>query len=200
MLWVYDNAIAADLSASIDTSSEAENIVKVMDSQGIIDIVAQMRDDRVKFPLVCLVRSSDTPIDTSRWNYTRAHFGVPAAYDADKNTVYMEKSLPIQLSYELHVLALNTIDRDEIVRELLFKYNSMYWLSVDLPYESERKLRIGICIDPNSAARSTSSAFEYLTSGTLYETVITLQCHGAVLLSYDGKHCQRLTTDLPHIE
>ena len=191
MIWLYDNAIADDLSRSINPSAGACPIVKVMDSAEIISLVAQMREDRVEFPLICVVRHKDTPVDNDRCNFTRLHKGVQAVYDAETHMFYNEKVLPIKLEYDIIVLATNVIDMDEIVKELLFKYTSTYFITMELPYECKRKVRFGVAIDSNTEITRNTSTAEYLSEGKLYETVIPVRCEGAVLVSYTPTHLER---------
>lgn len=187
MLWAYDKAIADDLSRSIDPSSGATDIVKVIDSQGIVGIISQMKEDRIRFPLICLKRN-DVTVDMRRWNFAAAKKGIPTTFETDSRNVYLEKTIPINLSYTLYVLTLNTVDCDEIIRELIFKYSNMFFLSLIVPYESKRKIRFGIQMDEDYGVKQDSASFEYQTSGTLYQATIQLTCEGAVEISYTPKH------------
>ena len=76
---------------------------------------------------------------------------------------------------------------DEIVRELLFKYSDQYFITMQVPYESKRKLRFGIVIDSDGNIKRTSGSFEYLQNGQLHQTIIPLKVEGAVLITYTPK-------------
>jgi len=195
MLWVYDTAIVDDLSSCISSESSANPVVKLMGEEGIMGIFAQLQEDRIKFPALFLNRHPETPLDQTRYNFTRLHKGIPAVYDPEANNLYMEKVAPIQLAYDLHVLTTNTIDMDEIIKELLFRYSSMYYITIQLPYESKRKLRFGVAIDPSQQIRRKSGLAEYIQTGMLYESIIELKCEGAVLVSYTPKRMQRMLTE-----
>lgn len=171
------------------------NTVKAMGEDGIMGIFAQLQEDKIKFPAIFLERSGDTPLDSKRYNYTRLHKGVPAVVDPETNNLYLEKAVPIQLRYNLHVLTTNTTDMDELIRELLFRYSSMYYVTTEVPYESKRKIRFGIAINPDTSISRKTGLTEYVESGTLYESILELECQGAVLLSYTPKHLQRLIAD-----
>lgn len=188
MLWVYDNAIVKDLSDCINPDGGASNAVKLMGDEGMMGVLAQIQDDKIKFPTIFLKRHDETPIDQQRTNFTRLHKGVATTYDPEKNNVYVEKVLPIDLRYDLHVLATNTADSDEIMRELLFRYSSMYYITTEVPYESKRKIRFGVAINKDTNPRRTSGASQYIESGTLYDSTIELICEGAVLISYTARH------------
>ena len=195
MLYLYDEAIAEDLRNSFNPSGSMNPVVKVIDSEAITQIVAQIQEDQITFPLVVLTRHEDTPIDESRTNFTRMHKGVAAVIDTETNNLYYEKVIPIKLSYDLTVLTTNTADMDELVRELLFKYIEMYFIAFTLPYECKRKVRFGINIDPNSDISRKSGSFDYIDGGKLHQSIITLKCEGAVLVSYTPSKLQRLSNE-----
>lgn len=195
MFWVYDNAIVSDLTNCIDPDGGANNTVKMIDDTGIMGILAQIQEDKVNFPAVFISRHAETPADPSRFNFTRLHKGIPAAFDPETNNLYLEKALPIQLKYDLHVLTTNTADRDELIRELLFRYSQMYYITIQVPYESKRNIRFGISINPDTSISRKSGTSEYIESGTLYESIIELECQGAVLLDYTPRHLQGIVLD-----
>ena len=90
---------------------------------------------------------------------------------------------------------------DEMIRELLFRYSSMYYLTIEVPYESKRKLRFGIAINPNNPITRKSGTTEYIEGGRLYESILQLECQGAVLLSYTPRHMEGVLMDkLIHVE
>ena len=194
MIYIYDNAIANDLARSIDPDSPANDIVKVIDPEGIMGIIAQLKEDTIKLPLVCLIRNPDTPIDTSRTNFTAIHKGVATFMDTEKQDILSEHLLPIKLSYTLNILATNTYDSDELLRELMFKYATQYFIDAEIPYEGSRKIRFGVAIDPGSISKK-SGQLEYIQSGSLFETSMTLNVEGAMQVTYRRKHINRVPTD-----
>lgn len=195
MLWAYDNALVQDLSNCIDPTGGANSTVKMMGDEGMMGVLAQLQDDKITFPAVFLSRHSETPLDQNRFNFTRMHKGVPAVYDPERNDIYLEKAVPIELSYDLHVLTTNTVDMDEMMRELLFRYSSMYYLTMEIPYESKRKIRFGVAINPNTSIKKSSGISEYVDSGRLYESIMELECQGAVLVNYTPRHLQGILTE-----
>lgn len=192
MLWVYDNAIVSDLSSCIDPEGRASNTVRAMGDEGMIGVLAQLQDDKITFPALFLSRHPETPLDSSRYNFTRAHIGVPCTFDTERNDIYLEKAVPIELKYDLHALTTNTADMDEIIRELLFRYTSMYYLTIQVPYESKRNIRFGISINPDTPIRRNTGVTDYVENGKLYESVLELECQGAVMLDYTPRHMQGL--------
>ena len=197
MLYLYDSAIAKDLQSAIDPSGQMNDHVKVMEADGVMGLMAQIEEDKVSFPLICLVRDSDLTIDTNRANFTRLHQGHVEVIDPETNEIYLEKSTPVELKYAIHILATNTADVDELVREVIFRYSSMYFITMKKPYEGNLSdIRFGVAIPPGTTIQRESGAGDYLKEGKLYESIIPIVCEGAVLLNYTKKHMTRLETQL----
>lgn len=196
MLYLYDEAIIEDLRRSFNPQAVPNPAVSVVDADTIVNIAAQLQDDNISFPLVSVYRKSDIQIDTERQNFTRRHKGVCTVVDHKTNNLYYEKMIPVKFSYEITTLCTNAIDQDELTRELLFKYSDMYFLTIQLPYESDRKMRFGLAIDEGAGIERKSGIVEYLSSGALYQTTITLNVEGGVLLEYTPMHLKRTEYDI----
>ena len=196
MIYLFDNSIVDDLKSSFNLLNVTNPVVKVIDPEQIIDLAAQIKEGNITFPVVALTRNPDTPIDTARTNFTRMHKGVATVLDKETNELYYERAIPIELSYKLTLLATNTADMDELVKEMLFKYTNMYFLTLTLPYECERKIRFGIIIDKDSDIERTSGSTDYIQSGQLHQTIIPLVCEGAVLVSYTPAKLVRTQHDI----
>ena len=190
MLWKYDNAIVEDLTKSFNCNPKEAPVVRVISPEQVVSLAAQIQNDEISFPIIALTRN-DYQIDEDRMNFTRAHFGVATVLDTKTNNLYYEKAVPIKLSYDMTILTTNQIDMDELIRELLFKYISMYYLTIKLPYESKRKIRFGIGINGNTEIERSSGSLEYLESGQLYQSIIHFNCEGCVLVTYTPAHLMR---------
>lgn len=190
MIYCYDDAIAEDLSKCIDPT-KANNVIKITGEDAVMQLIAQISEDKIQFPCICLSRPDNIEIDSSRTNFTAMKKGVPVVFESDEHNVYLEKVVPIKLQYSITVLTTNAIDMDEIVRELLFKYYETYFLTMTVPYESKRKVRFGVTIPQGANIQKKSSTGEYLTTGSLYQSIIPLDVEGAVLVSYTPKHILR---------
>lgn len=190
MLYLYDEAIVRDLERSFDPSSGV--VVKAVAQEDIISVAAQIKNDEISLPMIAIVRGQTSDVNTDLTNFTRMHKGVATVFDNKSNDIYYEKAIPINLNYTLAILASNTADMDELCRELIFKYTSMYFLAIDTPYESKRRIRFGIRIDLSDTIDRISSQGEYMRNGQLYQTNIPLVCDGAVLLTYTPAHLKRI--------
>lgn len=195
MLYLYDNAVCEDLTKSFNPVADGQKpVVKVVGPEQIIGLAAQIQEDKIGFPIIAITRN-EYQIDSNRTNFTRSHFGVAAVLDKETNNLYYEKALPITLSYNLTLLTTNQADMDELIRELLFKYTNMYFLTIKLPYESDRKVRFGISINGETNIERSSGSLEYIESGTLYQSIITLNCDGCCLVTYTPAHLMRYKLD-----
>lgn len=184
MLYLYDEAIKKDLERSFNPSNVPDPVVRVVEVDAAIGLAAQLQNDNITFPLVAVTRMPDHSIDESRMNFTLAHRGVISVFDNKTNMIYRERIMPIKLTYTLTVLTTKTTDMDELMRELIFKYTSMYFLTIKLPYESSRKVRFGVRIDWDEGIQRKSGQLEYIASGQVYQSIITLQCDGCFLATY----------------
>lgn len=195
MLYLYDDAIADDIKDSFDTGPDETSPIRVVSPDAAINLAAQIQGDEIKFPLVVLTREDPFTIDSARTNFTQMHRGQLAVMDKETNYLYYERVIPIKLNYNLTVLATNTADLDEITREFLFKYINMYYLTIKLPYEAERKIRFGVTISPDSDVQNASGTFEYLEGGKLYQSIIPLTCEGCILVSYKAVRLKHISLD-----
>lgn len=190
MLYLFDNAICQDLRSSF-TDQMGTSAVKVVDPDMAVDVVSQISHDEFNFPAVVVTRSPEYQMDTRRMNFVRMHRGVATVIDKENNMLYEERQIPITLDYNLTVLTTNTADMDELTRELIFKYVNMYFLTVQLPYEDNRKIRFGVCVDESMPIEQSSRLLEYVQSGKAYQNIIHLRTEGAVLLTYTPKRLPR---------
>lgn len=195
MLWLYDESIADDLRKSFNTSV-LHPYVKVIDPDVNLSIAAQIQNDNISFPIICVVRDDNYQVDTDLTNFTAMHKGVATVIDNKTNNIYYEKSMPIKLGYSLNIIGTNTVDVDELVKEILFKYSDMYFLTIRLPYEGERKLRFGIEFDRQGSIERRSGVAEMINEGTLYETVLPFQTRGVRMITYTPKHLKTFDYDI----
>jgi hypothetical protein len=193
MLWIYDQAIVDDLKASLTDAAIANVIISGPDNYQ--SILAQIQEDTITYPLILLHRDDDTQVITSLMNFTRYQFGVPCVFDNKTNNIYYERALPVALNYSLRILSTNVADTDELARELFYKYISMYYLTIRVPYESDRKLRFGISVDMDYGIKRESANAEYLESGVLYQSTMQLKTEGCVSLTYTPRHLTRTVID-----
>jgi hypothetical protein len=198
MIYLFDSALVNDLEKSLNMPDDADAVVKVIDPEHIVGLAAQIQEDKISLPIIALERQ-DYSVDTDRTNFTMQHRGSQAIIDNNTNMIYHERSMPIKLSYTLTVLTSNQIDMDEIIKELLFKYTSMYFLTIQVPYEVtdvDRKIRFGVRIENPNNIEKVSGASQYVESGTLYQTSVPLLCDGAVLLHYTPEHLRRTSYEI----
>lgn len=200
ILYLYDNAIVEDLINSFNPEHVPNPVVKVISSEQVIGLAAQLQNDNIRFPIVALTRNESIQIDSNRNNFSKLHKGVCSVFDTETNMIYYEKSIPVELSYKLTLLTTNTADMDELIKEILFKYISMYFLTIDLPYECHRKVRFGVTISQNDNIERSSGNIEYIESGKLYQSIIPLTCEGCVLVSYTPAHLRRTAYEIKPLD
>lgn len=195
MLYLYDRAICDDLRKSF-TDEMGTSAVKVVAPEQTTEVLAQIKEDLIELPMVSLVRDTDIPIDKERLNLARAHNGVSAVFDKETNTYYNEKLLPIKLAYTMTIFADNQADIDELLREIQFKYLDMFFLTIKLPYEADRKMRFGVVVDTDFGIRQENYASTYLADGNMYQAKIRLICQGCNIITYTPVQLKRVTTEI----
>ena len=188
MLYLYDNAIVDDLKRTIDPEGGANPNVIMTDVDNYQGILAQMQEDKITYPLFLLVRHDDMPIKTELLNFARYMRGVPAGFDPKTNNIYYERALPVDLKYTLWILTTNVADRDECAREIYYKYLSMYYLHIDLPYEVDRRIRFGIRIDPGTGIENASGSSQYTQTGSIYQAHLEFITDGCVMINNTPRH------------
>lgn len=198
MLYLYDQAICDDIKKSL--TDEINKNVFITDADNYPGILAQIQEDTITYPLILLHREDDTSINIDLMNFTRYQFGVPCVFDNKKNNVYYERALPVNLQYTLRILSTNVADRDELARELFYKYISMYYLTIQLPYESDRKIRFAIDVDFDYGIKNESNSYDYISSGSLYQSTMFLKTQGCVYLTYTARHLNRTVIDTNNVK
>lgn len=196
MLYLYDNAIVEDLRDSFNVTDSGKPVVCVVPPEDIISIAAQVQDDEIHFPMIAVARENNIPVDNELSNFTRLHQGVATTFDNVNNEIYYEKAIPLKLSYNLVCMGTNTADVDELLREIMFKYTSQYFLSIDTPYESKRKIRFGVRVNPEEEIEWYSTTSNYLQEGKLHSAGIRLYIDGAVYLHYTPQKLRRFSTEI----
>ena len=200
MIYKFDEAIVNDLKRTIDPEGGANPNVVCITIDNYQSTLAQMQEDKITYPIILLIRDDDIPVKTDLMNFARYKRGVPAVIDPKTNNVYYERALPIDLRYTLQILSTNVADRDEIAREIFFKYESEYFLHIETPYEVKRKIRFGVQIDRSYGMKNASSVSEYLSDGKLYTTTMALLTDGCVMLHNTARHLKVERIDTKNIK
>lgn len=188
MIYLYDNALVEDMKRTIDPDGGANPNVVCITIDNYQSTLAQMQEDKITYPIILLIRDDDIPVKTDLMNFARYKKGVPAAIDPKTNNVYYERALPIDLRYTLQILSTNVADRDEIAREIFFKYESEYYLHIETPYEVKRKVRFGIQVDRSFGIKNDSTSSDYLSEGKIYTSTMELLTDGCVMLHNTPRH------------
>lgn len=194
MIYIYDKALQKDLEESFNPEHVPNPVVRVIGVEDFIGVAAQIMNDAISFPIVAINRPDSWEIDRDVSNFTRIHRGITTVINDKTNEIYDEQQIPVKISYDLHILTTNQADMDEMIRELIFKYTNMYYLTVKLPYEVDRRIRFGLVISGD--IQKTSSQSEYIQSGQLYESVITLDTQGCMLVNYKPRSLIRFENEV----
>ena len=198
MIYLYDNALVDDIKRTLDPDGGANPNVLCITIDQYQSVLAQLQEDKISYPVILLVRDDDMPIKKDGINFTRAKFGVPVGIDPVTNLVYYERAVPVDLRYTMQILSTNVADRDEIARELFFKYESEYFLHIELPYEIKRRLRFGVKVDKDFGIQNSSGTSQYIEKGSIYQSTIEILTDGCVWIHNTARHLkvQRMSKDI----
>jgi hypothetical protein len=158
-----------------------------------------LQEDKITYPIILFIRDDDIPVKKDQINFTRYKKGVPVGMDTKTNMIYYERAMPLDLRYTIQIISTNVVDRDEIARELWFKYESEYYLHIETPYEIKRRLRFGVHIGRDFGIKNDSGASQYLSEGKLYTSTMELLRDGCVLLHNTPSHLSRTIVDTKNI-
>lgn len=200
MIYCYDNALVDDMKRTIDPEGQANPNVLCITIDNYQSTLAQLQEDKITYPIILFIRDDDIPVKKDQINFTRYKKGVPAVLDTKTNTVYYERALPLDLRYTIQILSTNVADRDEIAREIWFKYESEYYLHIETPYEVKRRIRFGVHIDREFGIKNDSGSSQYLSDGKIYTSTMELLTDGCVLLSNTPRHLKREIIDTKNIQ
>ena len=200
MIYKFDEAIVNDLKRTIDPEGGANPNVVCITIDNYQSTLAQMQEDKITYPIILLIRDDDIPVKTELLNFVRYKKGVPAVIDPQTNNVYYERAMPIDLRYTLQILSTNVADRDEVARELFFKYESEYYLHIETPYEVKRRIRFGVQVDRSFGIKNDSTSSDYLSEGKIYTATMELLTDGCVLLHNTPRHLKVERMDTKNIK
>ena len=200
MIYCYDEAIVNDIKRTLDPEGGANPNVVCITIDQYQSVLAQMQEDKISYPIILILRDDDMPIKKDGLNFTRAKKGVPVGIDPKTNNVYYERVVPVDLRYTIQVLSTNVADRDEIARELFFKYESEYFLHIETPYEIKRKIRFGVKIDKDFGIKNSSGVSQYIESGSIYQSTMEMLTDGCVWLHNTARHLKVERMDTKNIK
>lgn len=151
-VYYYDEAITSDFRRILH-----DGRVSIIPPENTFDLMAVLKDDNVKFPMVTLNRLGWSL--SNNWNHYMLHDGSTDKiyYDADNDLpalVMRMQAMPISINYQMDIWTATLQENDNIIRELMFYYRLNPTLEVHIPYGLDTFHKFNIFFEPDVADNS----------------------------------------------
>lgn len=178
-VYAYDLAIINDLRARFnytkDGKQKTNNIIQITNSENVFNIIGDLQNDTIKFPLISLIRTGWQIEDYSQefMNNSGGLVGYLKDDEGKRTRQVRLQAIPIQINYQLDIWTQNRVDNDIIAREFIWFYKQNPQLRVKIPHglNITHPFNIGIeneIVDNSDIAEHTSRGRYYRQTLGLY--------------------------------
>lgn len=214
-VYAYDMAIVEDFRIRFnykkDGTPKTNNIVQITNSESAFEIIGDLDNDNIKFPIISLTRTGWSMKD----NHYEAQIHQGSLVDYmepnDKNDKRLKQVrlqvLPIQIDYQIDIWTQNRIDNDILARELIWFYKQNPQMLVKIPHGLNAKHVFNVAFDSdvtdnsdisehNSRGRYYRQTFGmYVDDGYLWRSSVTNvpMLEDLKFSMYDGKITDEMT-------
>lgn len=191
MVYEYDNAIVNDLRLITKDSKKTINIIPPSE---YFNLVATLRSDEIKLPLISLVRPSWS-LRSDKKPQTMIFEGVMIQDDKENDLVRNLQAIPIVINYQLDVWTNNRLENDMIMRELIWNYTLNPTLEINIPYkDTDYKHTFNIFF--NDEIEDNSDIQEHKNLGRLFRQTITFYTDDAYLWKVKDRRHTKFHVDI----
>lgn len=173
---MYDNAIVENLRTMTN-----DNRISIQPYDRVFANVARDNLDTITLPLITLTRTG--------WSIVSERVSHPAKFegalakveypDGEDVKLYRLQSIPIRINYLLDVWTKDREDNDNIIRELIFYYETHPELRVMIPYGLDMEHVFNIFIDPDIEDNSDIS--DQINHGEYFRQTLSIYTDDAYL-------------------
>lgn len=139
-VYAYDLAIIEDLrtrfSYDKNGKKKTNQIVQITNAENVFNIIGDIENDNIQFPIISLVRTGWEIIDYSQ-EFMNNSGGLVGYLEDDKGQRTRQvrlQALPIQINYQLDIWTQNRIDNDILAREIIWFYTLNPQMRVKIPH------------------------------------------------------------------
>lgn len=139
-VYAYDLAIINDLRVRFnytkDGKQKTNNRIQITNAENVFDIIGDLQNDTIQFPLISLIRTGWQIEDYSQ-EFMNNSGGLVGYLDdevGDRIRQVRLQAIPIQINYQLDIWTQNRIDNDVIAREFIWFYKQNPQLRVKIPH------------------------------------------------------------------
>lgn len=139
-VYAYDLALVNDLRTRFnlnkDGTPKTNNNVYITSSENVFNIIGDIAEDAIQFPLISLTRIGWSLSDNKPEFMTKAGMldNVKEGEKDNKLKQIRLQALPITINYQLDVWTRTRIDNDALTRDLIWYYTLNPQLLVDIPH------------------------------------------------------------------
>jgi len=178
---LYDEAVLDFLRQAFNS---AVNVVPVSEFWRVI---AMKEEGGLQLPAICISRNSNTK-DNELNSWVIGRRGRVDRVQGHR--LINEQAIPMQLTYNLTLLASTQDDIDELTSESIFLISNKPRVSVKIPYGSERETHAQIHVSGEITDTSTRDMFS--DTGILYQSIIPIKMLGANIFNLEKKNLRYL--------
>ena len=191
MVYEYDNAIVEDLRLITKDSKKTINIIPPSE---YFDLVATLRSDDIKLPLISLARPSWS-LRNDKKPQTMIFEGVMIQNDEENDLVRNLQAIPIIINYQLDVWTNNRLENDMIMRELIWNYTLNRTLGINIRYK-DINYKHTFNILSNDEIEDNSDIQEHKNLGRLFRQTITFYTDDAYLWKIKDRRHTKFHVDV----
>lgn len=139
-VYAYDLAIIEDLRARFnhtkDGKQKTNNIIQITNAENVFNIIGDIQNDNIQFPIISLVRTGWQIEDYSQEFMNNSGGLVGYLEDEPGSRVRQVRlqAIPIQINYQLDIWTQNRLDNDIIAREFIWFYKQNPQMRVKIPH------------------------------------------------------------------
>ena len=198
-VYAYDMSIISDFRARFnykkDGTPKTNNIVQITNSENVFEIIGDLENDSIQFPIISLIRTGWSLRDFHQ--ETQVHLGSLIDYmePLDKNDDRLKQVrlqvIPIQINYQVDIWTQNRVDNDILVRELIWFYTQNPQMIVKIPHGLNAEHVFNVAFDNDII--DNSDITEHNSRGRYYRQTLGMYVD-------DGYLWRSSVTNVPKIE
>lgn len=190
-VYIYDDAIVKDLR-----KITGDNRVTITVAENVYRVMAMLRNDEIKLPLVTLTRTSWSI--TNERPHSLKHTGLAVNYDELERFYTSMYVIPIRINYLMDIWTVDQRDNDNLLRELIFYYSVNPTLKVTVPYGLNLSHNFNILYD--NEIENNSDINQHIDTGEIRRQTISLYVDDAYLWRSNARGITYVDTDGLYLE
>lgn len=184
-IYAYDMALIEDLRTRFnlkkDGTPKTNNNVYITNAENVFEIIGDVSNDEIKFPLISLVRTGWSISDEKPEMMTKAG-ALKDVKIGDKDGKLKQirlQAIPISINYQIDVWTRTRIDNDAVTRELVWYYTLNPQLLVEIPHGLNMTHPFNIFFE--SEIEDNSDIVEHINRGQYFRQTLGLYINDAYL-------------------